>query len=162
MLMPEPSLYLETIDDLRQALVDLSWDGKSYPSKWKVKSQWLIDLIEELSTDDFAYNSDVLREAEKRLGGYPDRTPAGYSQEGSPLSTLIYNAQRYRRSDKLKALGYQPMTQELIEEAFQRGRKIDMQGVVLSVKEKSGKRYAMKSRKRVWAVSPQGQPAKIV
>lgn len=96
--MPEPCLTLETKEDVIAALADTSWKDQPYPYEYRVKSVWLIGLIEEIIATTgryFAYNSEVKRLAEQRLG-YPAQNDAYYSKENNPLSTLIYNAQCYR------------------------------------------------------------------
>jgi hypothetical protein len=171
--MPEPCLTLETKEDVIAALADTSWKDQPYPYEYRVKSVWLISLIEEIIATTgryFAYNSEVKRLAEQRLG-YPAQNDAYYSKENNPLSTLIYNAQCYQRSDKLRAAGYQPMTQALIEEAFAKAAKIEIisdsllggpRPVVLNAREIGGKVYAMQPRKRKYHIAPGGQPAKII
>ena len=107
--MPEPSRVLETLADLIGALANSEeWQSQPYPYGWHVKSLWLIALIDEsTAARGFAYNSEVKRLAEERLG-YPPKPDAAYSNESDALSQLIYNAQRYRRSDALRAAGYAP------------------------------------------------------
>ena len=108
--MPEPCLTLETKEDVIAALADTSWKDQPYPYEYRVKSVWLISLIEEIIATTgryFAYNSEVKRLAEQRLG-YPAQNDAYYSKENNPLSTLIYNcamlpAQRQATRRRLSA-----------------------------------------------------------
>ena len=165
--MPEPSLTLDTIEDVRAALANPDeWYEMPFPRSWRVKSQWLIGLIDEYAaTGKFPYNAEVQRLAEARLG-IPRQ-----DDNGSALSRLVYNAQRFRRSDQLRADGYAPLTQAMIEEVFARRAHIELMAesvlgnpapTLLNVREIDGGRYAMLPRKRKWAVKPDGQPAKIV
>ena len=114
--MPEPTQILETMEDVRKYIAN--------PRKndFKIKSLWLIEVIGEIAnTGKFPYNADVLLLAEEKLG-LPKKTYAEASKEGTPLSMLVYNAQRFRRSDKLKADGYVPCTQEFLERVGKGGR----------------------------------------
>lgn len=163
----EPVLILESMDDLREALAKPDWYSAKGMYKYHVKSLWLVKLIDGMIAElggsrDFVYNADVRIEAEDRLGGYPKRTQAEYCQEGTPLSTLIYNAQCYHRSDALYAAGYVPFTDGLIEEAGEGGKIVTMSGTILTVKRIDGKLYAMKPRVRKYAVQPMGQAVRML
>ena len=140
--------------------------GTNLPFAWRIKSCWLIALIDQYAaTGQYPYNSAVQRVAEKRLG------IAQQSDSGSALSQLVYNAQRFQRSDQLQAAGYQPLTQTMIAEAFAKAAHIELFGeslignpgpVRLNVRNIDGTLYAMRPHKRKYAVQPVEQPAKIV
>jgi hypothetical protein len=176
---PEPVLILESDKDVAecvtQCVVRKGRDGvnSDYSSiadffglvssrdVYRIKSTWLIALIDEIAASTYPYNSTVQRAAETRLGipAQPDN--------GSLLSLLIYNAQGYRRSDKLIAAGFRPLTQRMLEDAFRLKAQIATAGdvcgdSVYNVRMVSGKLYAMKPRKRKWAAQISGQPARIV
>ena len=134
------------IEGVREALSNTSWKDKKHPFCYKVKSDWLIALVDEIirgKGKGFAYNVDVRILAEERLGGFPKRTQAEYSQEGTPLSTLIYNAQCFRRSDDLLTQGYVPVSQEMVDQAFAAGGKIQTPGQLYNVRKVNGKCYAI-------------------
>ncbi len=183
---PEPDLTLYTKKDLLQALANedqifagipkISYCGEpkrnNYFSK-NIKSIWLITLIDEIAKTQYPYNSTVQREAEKRLDIEKQ------SDSGSFLSSLVYTAQRYHESDNLKTNGFSPLTQEMIEQAFKLGGKIETHSEALfeivvngekqehkntqyPVREHAGKIYAFVPRSRKKVLSVQGQPAKIV
>jgi hypothetical protein len=192
--MKEPVLTLETMEDVRNAIADPNREvicGFKGLDIYRIKSLWLISLIDELSAakkakpkepeipgvtiitlggDDLIYNADIKRLAEKRLG-FPEKPDAAYSQEQNSLSTLIYNAQNYRRSDRLIAEGYEPFTAELRQKAFETGKQIEMFGenmlggsvtARLKVKQVDGALYAMLPKKRNRHYAPQGQPVRLV
>ena len=51
-----------------------------------------------------------------------------FNDNHSALSLLIYNAQRYRRSDKLRADGWKYLTPEMVKTAMEQKRKIEILG----------------------------------
>ncbi len=161
---PAPSITLPDESALRAALVDTSWMDLPYPNSWLVRSQYLIDLISEISQREYPYNAVVQREAEKRLG------IARQNDNNSPLSRLVYSAQGFRRNDELRAEGFEPLTAELLRRAFDAKAQIELQGEnalggtvrnLLNVREIQGNLYAMKPRAKKYAVSVQGQPARV-
>lgn len=159
--MPEPSLLLPDKDSLIAALASTEWKSWTHPGPYRVRSNFLISLIDEIeNSGKFPYNVDVKILAFERLG-IPRLSDKEMSKEGDPLSTLIYNAQNYRRSDMLRAAGFVPFTNEILENAFKTGRKIECRdGTLLTAKQIDGKIYAMQPRKRKYAVSVQGQPVR--
>ncbi len=169
--MPEPSLTLETREDVIMALADETTWTRPYPFDWRIKSKWIIGLIDEIvSTGKYPYNADVKKLASQRLG-YPAMSDAEYATEGDHLSRLVYNAQGYRRSDQLIAGGYAPFTREMLAEAHAAGAKVEIVAetviggcatVTLTPKEIDGAVYAMLPKKRKRYIPTSGQPAKIV
>jgi hypothetical protein len=152
---PEPVLHLVTMEDTRRALIEPSWYADR-DSRWNVKSDWIISLIDEIEqAGSYPYNADVQRLAESRLGVDPS------PDSGNPLSTLVYNAQCYRRSDQYRAQGFAPLTQAMIDAAGA-GANIETQGGTYNVREVNGQLHLMKPRARVYRVSVIGQPARIV
>lgn len=161
-IMQEPMLTLATMEEVRAAIDTNArkvWDSTL---RWRVKSLWLIGLIDEVvASGEYPYNATIKKLAEQRLG-LPPKLEREYSQEGDTLSLLIYNAQGYRRSDRLVAQGYRPCSQEMIEEAHRTGRKLELPGgTLLTVREVEGKLYAFKPRMRRYAVAVQGNPARL-
>ncbi len=63
------------------------------------------------------------------------------------LLLLIYNAREYRQSDALRAAGYEPLTQAIIEEAHRTGAVIEcLGGLRLRTAVGRDKVYAFKPR----------------
>jgi hypothetical protein len=163
---PEPSLLLaDKSATLHAITVDTSWKSQPFPFPYRVKSQWLCDELDNYeATIGFPYNAAVQRWIEKREGLEQQ------ADSGSPLSLLIYNAQKYRRSDRLRQEGFAPLTQAMIDEAHRRGVGIEIQGEnmlggtatdVLTVRTVDSKNYAFRPKKRKFAISPNGIAARF-
>ena len=172
--MKPPVLVLASMEDVRRAMNDpkITASRKEIASDpWLVKSIWLIELIDEIAaTGEYPYNSTVKHLAEQRLG-LPPQSHAYYAKEGDTLSLLIYNAQRFRGSDRLTAAGFSPLTQDMLIQAFNKKLQIELWSdnlfggaslVRLNVKLINDMLYAMKPRKRHYAVQVLGQPARLV
>lgn len=164
---PAPSLLLANKAATIHALtVDTSWTKQPFPFAYRVKSQWLCDELDHYEAIiGFPYNAAVQRWIEEREG--LEMQP----EAASPLSLLIYNAQKYRRSDRLRKDGWSPLTQAMIDEAHRRGCGIEIQGEnmlggtatdVLTVRTVGGKNYAFRPKKRKYAISPNGIAARVV
>jgi hypothetical protein len=135
--------------------------GLSGLQQFSVKSIWLITLIDEIEESGrYPYNAVVKRLAEQRMG-LPPKTDTEYAREGDVLSLLIYNAQCYRRSDKMKADGLFPFTEEVKRQAFEQKRTILCGSKKLKVREISGVLYAMQPRMRRQYTPAMGQPVKF-
>jgi hypothetical protein len=168
--MPEPTLILENKDDLA-ALLDTKPEAEIRLHRHRIKSRWLIGLIDEIAASGrYPYNATVNKLACERLG-YPPKSEAEYSREGTALSWLIYNAQNFRRSDQFIAAGYTPFTPAMLDEAYTIGAKVEVAAetllggsavIVLTPKDIDGKLYAVLPRKRTQHLPPMGQPAKII
>ena len=163
---PDPVLTLESMEDVRKWLDNpVGWsrviDGKM--DKWRIKSPWIIGLIDEIeSSGQYPYNAEVKWLAEERLG-IPSGRVKRDSREGTPLSLLVYNAQCYRRSDKLKAMGFVAGDEFILQRAYQSGCKIETcNHTLLTVKKINDTLYAMPPRKRKWAVNIAGVPVRLV
>ena len=176
MLTEQPAFVLE---DQESVLLVVTQAGNEACHAGKpVKSLWINDLIREIrASGKYPYNRDVYFLAEDRLGlahTDPD-TPA----KRQTLSWLVYYAQTYCRIDDLKALGYQPLTQELVDQAYREGKKVEIHLgepyiVVAGVEPKTtaickvvkvdGACYAIpahaRGRYRKY-YPPQGQPARL-
>lgn len=163
--MPTPSLHLKDENDLRAALDNPEYMDWPYPRKWHVRSDFIIGIIDEIAMEGkYPYNIDVQRRTEARL-------EIGQQNDNqSPLSVLVYNAQKFRHSDERIKAGYEPLSQELLDRAGE-GAQIEVQGetiiggmctVLYNVRKIGEKLYAMQPRKRKYALSILGQPAKIV
>lgn len=159
--MLEPSIILETIDDVREALNDTSWMTKPHPFRWMVKCVWIIGLIDEIvAAGKYPYNAEVHRLARERLS-LPSLSDAENAKEGTPLSGLIYNAQQFRDSDNLRNKGFAPLSRAMLETAFSQKRRILLaDGTVCSVRDVKGVPYAFKPRQRAHAIQI-GAPAKL-
>ncbi len=168
--MAEPVKTLETMEDVRAwingPVIELDWH-----EKYRVRSNWLVSIIDEVTASgEFPYNSAIKRIAEERLG-FPKKPDEYYANEGSPLSLLIYNAQRFRGSDNLRESGFEPLTQDLIDRALREEKSIEISGHNMiggavtqkfKVRTIQGKNYLMEPRKRKYCVPPKCQPAKLV
>lgn len=179
--MPEPYLVLPDMESVRNAVKDDLRSTSNSVDRWRIKSLWLVQLIEEIiatrkpalprtdgalvirigGDEPIAYNAEVKKLAELRLGMAP-QSDAYYAREGDTLSLLVYNAQNYRRSDKLRADGFEPASQSLLD-SLPIGTKIETRGgKEYVVREVDGKRYAMQARKRKYAMSVDGCPVRVV
>ena len=122
--------------------------------KFAVKSLTLCALIETIFSETgerFAYNSTINARAQKEFG-LPYEDPHG---SGTPLSTLVYNAQGYVRADHATQLGFEPFTQDLIDRAGREKAKIGFfDGTVANVRQVHGKFRATKPRARKYAYRP--------
>lgn len=169
-----PIRILETMEDVRAAIAEAPDRGHICGLKgldaYRIKSVWLVSLIDEIvAGGKYPYNADVKKLAEQRLG-FPPKTYAQYSQEGDALSTLVYNAQKFRRSDNFERQGYEPFTEEVLERAHRTGQAIEFyaSGIMgdsihrLNVRQIGERLYAMKPKKRKMYVPPQGQPVRLV
>lgn len=167
----EPVKVLDSMEDVRQALSEPhnKLFGFSGLECYRIKSLWLISVIDEIAASgQYPYNATVKKLAEEKLG-LPPKTEVEYSREGDTLSLLIYNAQGYRHSDRLKTDGYHPFTRELLLKAFETGQQIEIfsDGIMgssvrtLTPKQFNGGTYAMLPRSRTKYIMPIGQPARI-
>ncbi len=168
----EPVRVLESMEDVRAHLTDRKGHccGLSGLDQYRIKSVWLVSLIDEIvAAGKYPYNADIKKLAEQRLG-LPARPDAEYSVENDSLSTLIYNAQKFRRSDALRAEGYTPFTRDVLTTAFSEGKSIEVfsEGLMgssvrrLNVKKIGEDLYAMVPKKRKYHVAPAGQPVRVV
>jgi hypothetical protein len=174
MLTEEPVLVLENEQAVFLALMQP--DGEVCSVRRPVKSLWICDLIREIAAQGrFPYNQDVYELAEKKLG--LPKTSHHSTGKRETLSWLVHYAQGYREADDLRAMGYQPLTQALVDEACRQGRKIEihlgepaivMSGcepettAVYNVRAIGEKCYAMPPKSRNRALRVDGQPAKLV
>ena len=170
----EPVLVLEDKEALLLALAQP--DGAVCNVRRPVKSLWICDLIRKIEAGGkYPYNQDVYELAERELG--LPKTSYHATGERETLSWLVYFNQAYRTADDLRALGYQPLTQSLIDEAYRQGKKIEIHlgepAIVMAgckpettalynVRAIGGKCYAMPPRSRNRALRVDGQPAKLV
>lgn len=141
---------------------------------WDYKSQWICDLLDEReAVAGYQYNAKFQKWFETEYSVGP------FGENGSPLSLLIYNAQRYRGHDKMVREGFQPGSDDLLREAFEKkveielyseslfnivvnGEKMDNPNVSrLKVREIGGKLYAMRPKKRKFAVNIVGRPIRL-
>jgi len=149
----KPFITLRGEAELSVFLANPIW--KDGDDGWKTASDFISAVIHEIEhAGNYPYNSDVQREVERRLG-VPRQ-----DDSGSVLSRLIFNTQIFRHDERLKAQGFQPMTQEVVDEAFRVGGKIEMCGdftrQIFNVRKIGGKCYAMKpkARNKALAVAP--------
>ncbi len=139
--------------ELKEFLANPIW--KDGDDGWKTDSDFIRAVIDEIvQNGDYPYNSTVQREVERRL------SVPRQDDSGTPLSRLIYTTQTFRHDERLKAQGFQPMTQEVVDEAFRIGAMIELRGdftrQIFNVRKIGGKCYAMKpkARNKVLGVAP--------
>lgn len=161
----KPVLVLPLMGDVKAAIETPNWrkEREKDRTAFLIKPLWIIGIINELlarTGKSFAYNADVKKECEARLG-YPPKPDVEYCKEGDALSLLVYNAQCYHDSDALIAAGYEPFTQSLICRAGVGGQITMKGGLVLNVREINGRLYAMKKGARTNAARPNDAPVKI-
>lgn len=174
MLVEAPILVLDDQDAV--ALVLAQSEDEVCNARKPVKSLWICDLIREIEAEGkYPYNQTVYDLAENKLG--LPRTNYNAPGKRETLSWLVYFAQGYRRVDDLRKLGYQPLTQALIDEAYLLGKKIEIHleepfiviagqepemTCIYHVRQVGGKYYAMRPGSRKHALCISGQPAKLV
>ena len=115
--MPPPVIVLETQADVEAFLANPAAPQSVTKGldKYRVESKWIESLIDAIEAEgQYPYNAVVNKRAQLAMG-WPEKTEAEYAREGTPLSLLIYNAQSYRRSNKLRAAGFEPFTQKLVD-----------------------------------------------
>jgi hypothetical protein len=139
----------------RQALLDyLELPLEKAITRFGVKSIWMCELIEKMFAETgkrFAYNADIKIRAEIELG--LSRTDP--HTEGTPLSTIIYNAQEFVRDDYRIKCGYEYFTQAIVDEAGEKGKNIQFQdGKIAKVKKFNDRWYALPKGARKRAYSP--------
>lgn len=157
-----PLLVLDKEQTL--ALLDNPGDFLKSDTRWAVKSEYLCEFMNELErTSGFVYNTSAMRAFEK-AHDLPQ-----YDDNGSVLSLLVYNAQGYRRGDLLVDEGWIP-GEELLETAYREGKKLIARGESIiggqveehfNVRMIEGKLYAMRPRKRKYAINVSKLPCKI-
>src|SRR5271157_4605971 len=161
-----PDRALETMEDLIAALADPSFVCDVHT---RIKSLWLCDLIREIKAGgQYPYNMVVYRLAEDRLGFAPTHYDGEDRRE--ILRWLVYWNQGFCGHDDLVRLGFSPLTQEMIEQAFQQKSRIEIysEGMISSgtalynVRKINNVVHLMKPRSRKFAVRIAGQPARIV
>ena len=163
---PEPWLTLDKAATLA-LIAGGEWPAGSdnHMNKWQIKSMWLCDELNAQEKNGYVYNAEAQRKIEAQEGIGP------FNENGSILSILIYNAQSYRRSDKLIAQGYAPLSVKLIEEAIRAKQKIEVVGeniiggtakTVCRPVIRAGKAFALLARARNRGFLPDGRPARLV
>jgi hypothetical protein len=164
--MPKPSLLLPDKHSTLEALTHPTWLDLPYPGSWHVKSLWICNELNTYETTiGFPYNSIFQRWIEQR------EHLAALDINGSPLSLLIYNAQRFRESDRLQEAGWQPGTQRLLEQAYAQslaietlydtllGSSIPGRLIVIRI---NGTLYACQPRSRRRVIEIIGRPCRLL
>lgn len=119
-LMPEPTITFFSKQETIQALFNPEWKNRIETSL-NVKSIWLCQQMDEYEkTVGFPYNASFQSWIEKK------ENIGSIATGGSPLSTLIYYAQLYRESDRLREEGWVPPRAELLNEAIAQNKKIEV------------------------------------
>ena len=100
--------FTSTLDEARTRAAAAGWENPGF----QCLSPWIAALLLEYErTVGFPYNAAFQRWLEKREGW-----PAS-DESGSPLSTLIYNAQRHNEDTAPARAGYLPLTPEMLAQA---------------------------------------------
>jgi len=110
----------ETLAAIKRNQPDIDFASDSDLAKYRVNSPWLCDLLDEFEKGGYVYNAWAQHKIEE-MEGLPV-----YNENNSTIALLIYNAQRYRLSDKIIAMGFAPLTREMIEEAIKLKKKIEI------------------------------------
>lgn len=158
---PRIEVLLKDKDELLAALEKDDRNQWGHDAMWSVKSNFICDCIREITASGkYPYNSTVWEHVRAKLGLPYVR----FENEGDTLSLLVYNAQCYVRHDDLVNAGYSPLTQEMIDQAYNKKMKIETaSGRVYNVRKIGDKVYAMKPHARNRALIVDcDTPAKIV
>lgn len=168
-IKPPPKLVLTSADELLAFLTNPPLSRETWPDAFEIKSDFLMECIKEISAaGQYPYNERVYTLACERLG-----LPA-HDYHGSPksewLDQLVYCAQRYKVSDEqearlieLKARGFEPLTQELVERAFSESKHLEFaDGKRATVRTVDNKTYAFLPRKCRYALRPNGVMVRVV
>lgn len=105
---------LETAQDLIEYIQVAHADQGM--ERWYVISEYLVALINE--NPDIIYNERYFNLACERLG--LDLHYNGIDLQATNLSRLVYNAQGVAHERHMREAGYEPFTQQVIEEAYRR------------------------------------------
>ena len=136
------------------------------PDRYHVTSAALMDFMDEMErTGGFVYNSKAIA-AWSLHHGLPD--PGSYC--GTPLSTLAYNCQQYRRARALERAGFVRGTQEMIDQCGRTGERLEFpsdglivdEPLVCRVRLVAGKLRAMMPQSRTRAAVVIGNMCKVV
>lgn len=157
-----------------ESLMNFGSKGQPQSCDKRVKSTFIIELIKEIeASGKFPYNSTAYNLAVERLGlPYGDYDGLGESGEGKNkrLSWLVYYAQEFKGNDWLIEQGYSRLTAEMIQQAFDEGKKIELLGESIfgksrqlyNIRNINGRLYAMLPHKQKYALRVEGQPARLV
>lgn len=150
--MPDPTRILADKTELLAALTDLTWYEERNArdcatGRSGILSLWLYDLINQLKAEgELPYNAQVKQRATAELGFPPGHFGPDHV-EGNPLSSLIYNAQNYVRSDTLRGKGFAPATEEMLLRCMSNGYRVEVKGSICRLKHyPSGSWFAMPPR----------------
>jgi hypothetical protein len=164
--MPEPSWLLPDKDTTILAIREPQWMTWDFPRGWLVKSAWLCDELNHYeATIGYPYNARVQHWIEKKEGWEP------FEENGSPLSRLIYNAQRFRKSDRLRTDGWVPGSQAVLADAHAIASRIQVLcdsvigGSSITecwVKLIGDRYYAMPPNHRTRGLEVSGQPIRLL
>lgn len=176
--MPEPKIHLHTADNLIKYLKnhpDNLSKNSFYPpfndDVNETKCDFLIECIHELvSNGKYPYHASVWELAREKLGYekmdyyYWWENQRQFSYELKLLYILVCRASDYRHSDDLIAEGYNPLTDEFVNQAYLLGAKIKTVAgnEPYNIKMINDKLYVVPKYSRNKAIRIEGQPAKMV
>lgn len=115
-------IRLETKDDAKAFVLAGKLPEKALDA-YGINAVWVCERMNEYEKDGFVYNEDAVKKLEVELG-----VPNVIDEETGRglLGLLVYNAQEFRVPMKMKVLGYTPLTNELILEALNAKKKIEI------------------------------------
>jgi len=160
-----PSIHLRTREDLLAFLSD-PFQEMAWPEKYNVRSDYVIEVLNRLALEaggiwKTVYNARAKQVLSQDLFGIELSNEAAH-RENDKLSTLIYNAQGFRRADVLKSLGFVVGTEEMLREALVKKMLVEGAGGTICVpREIRGSIYAMVPRSRTKHY-PLGQPMRLI
>ena len=133
-------------DDLAAASADTDF---VCDVRTRVEATYLLDLIAEIAATEegnIYSNAELYALSCERLNlAY---APYGSLDKNETLGWLVYWAQEFYRNHRDVAAGYRPLTQAMIQEAYQRKAKLEVKGDwqnhIYNPRLIRGKYYAMK------------------
>ena len=156
MIEDSPVIFLKGKEELLDFLNNNSnpdiWEQKK-EIHFKIESDFIIDCIDEVKNNNqYPYNAIVYDLVNKKLNlGYDDGRSDTLNQ---CLNTLVYNAQCYKRSNELKQVGFQFLTQKMIDQAYNENKRIETNtGLICKVQEIDGENYAKVPKKHMKALA---------
>lgn len=154
-LLDTPKVLLHGMDELKQFLVDNPKESLTHDIIWEIESDFLEECIQEvIDLGKYPYNATVYELARAKMG--LDYIPYYGEGESDLLSTLAYNAHRYRRSNNLKAAGFVTLTQNMLDSAFELHKNIELEGgKTYKVVKINNQVYAKVPHKHMKALPPQ-------
>ena len=163
----QPSLVIDTREDLITFLSDYSVTQLSYPDRYNIRSNYVVETLHRLALENggawkTVYNAQAKKALSLDLLGIELDNEAAH-REGDMLSLMIYNAQDFRRADMLRDLGFVLGTEDLMNQALAGKMLIETAGGAIGTpREIKGAIYAMAPRSRTKHYPVIGQPVRLI